>query len=118
MIYWLITNEWFSAWATDGNFSLQSHVRQGIYILKHTDINQAQTLPALVLELQDCSTAACRDLFPQQPPAHSLLCCLEHCKPSPAMLCWESALLKEEHLAGAVQDMQTNMWKLVKPPWG
>lgn len=50
MTYWLFTNEWFSAWGTGGSFSLQSQVGEGICILEHTDINQPQTLPVLIIE--------------------------------------------------------------------
>lgn len=47
--YRLFTNEWFSAWGTGGNFSLQSQVKEGIYILKHTNVTQPRTLPVWLL---------------------------------------------------------------------
>lgn len=90
MTYWLFTNEWFSAWGTGGNFSLQSQVRGGIYILKHTDINQPQTLPVSTLEKYSWQLPV-EIFFHQQPPTHGVQCCLEHCKHNPVQLCWEAA---------------------------
>lgn len=102
MTYWLIQNEWFSAWATDGNFSLQSQGREGIYILKHTDINQAQTLPVLVMQKQGWQLPL--DIpFPSSllPTVSSAVWSTA----SPTLPCYAGKLplVKEEHLAWAVQ---------------
>lgn len=102
MIYCLITNEWLSAWATDGNFSLHSQVREGIYIFKQTGLSQAQTLLVLVLEQQGWQLPV------EIPFPSSLLPTVSSAvwsTASPTLLCCAGKLplVKEEHLAGAVQ---------------